>query len=93
MFHDILEKLKNEWNTWNEYLRSRATDTLEWETGELEHIFTLLTFGYWIGFPAPPIGISLDLLPVMEKDIINMIQKVELANAPISQLFSYLDID
>ncbi len=93
MIPQIINKIKEEWHTLDEYFRSKATDTLEWETAELEHIFTLLTFGYWVGFPAPPMGISLDLMPVMEKDIINMIQKVELASAPISQLFSYLDID
>lgn len=93
MIHKIIQELKNELQTLNEYFRSKATDTLEWETLELEHIFSLLTFGYWVGLPAPPISISLDLMPVMEKEIINMIQRVDLANAPLSELFSYLDID
>ncbi len=89
----FLKKLKEEWQTWEEYFRSKATDTLEWETAELEHILALLTFGYWVGFPAPPIGISLELLPHMEKELTAMIQKVELASAPLSQLFSHFDVD
>ncbi|RLD11316.1 hypothetical protein DRI50_10165 [candidate division KSB1 bacterium] len=93
MIRQLFQKIKAEWQTLDEYFRSKATDTLEWETAELEHIFTLLTFGYWVGFPAPPIGVSLDLMPVMEKEIIHMIQRVDLASAPLSELFSYLDID
>ena len=90
---NIIQKIKSEIQTLDEYLRSKATDTLEWETLELEHIFSLLTFGYWVGLPAPPIGISLELMPLMEKEIVNMIQRVDLAAAPLSELFSYLDID
>ncbi len=93
MIRQLFQKIKAEWQTLDEYFRSKATDTLEWETAEMEHIFTLLTFGYWVGFPAPPIGVSLDLMPVMEKEIIHMIQRVDLASAPLSELFSYLDID
>ncbi len=89
----FLRKLKEEWQAWEAYFRSKATDTLEWETAELEHIFALLTLGYWVGFPAPPIGVSLELLPEMEKELTVMIQKVELANAPLSQLFSHFDVD
>jgi hypothetical protein len=36
--------------------------------------------------------ISLDLMPLMEKELILMLEKVDTANAPISQLFSVLDI-
>jgi len=89
----LIRKLREQWQTLDEYFRSEATDTLEWEAAELEHIFTLLTFGYWIGMPAPPLNISLELLPFMEKQITEMIRRVELANAPLSELFSYLDID
>ncbi len=93
MIRRIIGKIKQEWNTLNDYLRSRAIDTVEWECSELEHVFTLLTFGYWVGLPAPPLGIGLQLMPLMEKEIIQMIQRIELSNAPLSQLFSYLDID
>lgn len=90
---NLIQKIKERLRTLDEYFRSKATDTLEWETAELEHVFTLLTFGHWVGMPAPPLGISLELMPVMEKEIIAMIHRVELANAPLSELFSYLDID
>ena len=93
MMRDILKKIKQGWKTLDAYFRSKAIDTVEWEQAELEHIFTLLIFGYWVGLPAPPLGIGLRLMPVMEQEIMHMIQRIELANAPLSELFSYLDID
>jgi hypothetical protein len=36
--------------------------------------------------------ISLDLMPFMEKELILMMEKVDIAHEPISQLFSVLDV-
>jgi hypothetical protein len=71
--------------------RSKAVDILEWETAELENIFALLVFGSFIGIPSAPSAITLNLLPYMEKELLIMIEKVELAAGPISDLFSHLD--
>lgn len=59
---------------------------------ELENIFTLLTTGFLIGLPSPPIPVSLDLLPEMETNLILMLQRIETAHGPLSQLFSSLDV-
>ncbi len=88
----IVNIVKEKWKTWDRFFRSKATSTLEWEYAELKHIFTLITFGHWVGLPSPPPAISLNLMPEMEDEIIDMLQRVELARSPLSQLFSYLDI-
>ncbi len=72
--------------------RSRAVKTIEHEVEELEHIFGVLVLGSYVGLPSPPMQIALDLMPFMEQELILMMEKVDTANQPVSQLFSILDI-
>lgn len=76
----------------DEVARGKAVQTIEYELEEMENIFGVLVLGSFIGLPSPPMQISLDLMPLMEKELILMLEKVETANAPISQLFSAFDV-
>jgi hypothetical protein len=42
--------------------------------------------------PSPPVQICMDLLPMMEKDLILLLERVDTANEPLSRLFSVFDI-
>ncbi|MBW2538643.1 MAG: hypothetical protein JRE27_03455 [Deltaproteobacteria bacterium] len=92
----IIKKLKAKiisfWEIADEVARGKAVNTIEVEVEELENIFGLLVLGSFIGFPSPPMQISLDLMPLMEKELILMLEKVDTAHEPIAQLFSVLDI-
>lgn len=72
--------------------RSNAVGTIEQELEELENIFGVLVLGSYVGMPAPPMQLSLDLMPLMENELILMMEKVDTAHEPISQLFSVFDI-
>lgn len=72
--------------------RSKAVESIEAEVEEMEKIFSLLTLGAFVGLPSPPMQISLELMPLMEEDLIAMIQGVDTAHEPISYLFSTFDI-
>ncbi len=80
------------WDTADKVAREKAVNSLEAELGELENIFGILVQGAFIGIPSPPMQISLELLPFMEKELFVMIEKIETANEPISHLFSVFDI-
>lgn len=88
----ISKFLKNLWFKYTQFSQGKAVDTLEWEISELEHVFTLLTFSAFVGLPAPPMQITLDLMPSMEKELVMMVNKIDTANAPLSDLFSVLDV-
>jgi hypothetical protein len=96
MIKDWLEKIKtaavNTWRTADEVARYKAVDHLEDEVEEMEYIFAVLCQGAFIGMPAPPERISLDLLPHMEKDLILLMERVATTNEPLSRLFSAFDI-
>ena len=74
----------------SEVFRGQAVEAIESELEELENIFGVLVLGSFIGMPSPPMQISLDLMPCMEKELILMMEKVDTAHQPISQLFSVL---
>ena len=73
-------------------IRGHATGVIEMEYLELEHIFALLILGQFVGLPAPPPQITLDLLPVMEQHLILLIRRTEVARGPLSELFSTLEV-
>ncbi len=89
---NILNKIKRGWNIYQEAGRSTAVETIEAELGEMENIFGLLVLGSFIGFPSPPMQITLDLLPEMEKHFVLMLNKVDTAQEPISDLLSTFDV-
>lgn len=91
-FRDILMKVSAAWRIYEAISRQKAVETIEKELEELENIFGLLVMGSFVGLPSPPMQISLDLMPFLEKELVRMTEKVDTAHAPISELFSVLDI-
>ena len=88
----LLEKIKHQWELYDEATRNTAVESIEFEFGEMENIFGLLVLGSFIGLPAPPMQITLDLLPEMEEYLKLMLNKVDMANEPISNLLSTFDV-
>ncbi len=88
----IIDKVSSLWKISEEVARGKAVDTIEHEVEEMENIFGVLVLGSFVGMPSPPMQISLDLMPFMEKELILMMEKVDTAHEPISQLFSVLDV-
>ena len=74
-------------------MRSRAVETVEYEINELDNIFGILVLGAFIGIPAPPVHITMDLLPLMDRELNIMLEKVSTAHDPLGDLFSVLEID
>ena len=88
----IKEWFVDTWHIADSVGRSKAVETTEYEAEELDHIFGLLVLGSYVGLPSPPMQISLDLMPFMEKELMLMMEKVDTAHQPISDLFSVFDI-
>lgn len=70
--------------------RSSAVSIIEYETGELENIFSLLVMGSFIGMPSPPAHISLQLMPLMEREMKIMFNKVGTANDALADIIETL---
>ena len=89
----IKEKMVSAFHVADEVMRAKAVGTIEYEVGELDNIFAILVLGAFIGIPAPPIHITMALLPEMEQEFEVMLEKVSTAHDPLGDLFSVLDID
>jgi len=89
----IKEKIVSAFNVADEVMRGKAVETIEYEVGEMDNIFAILVLGAFIGIPSPPIHITMELLPEMEKELEIMLEKVSTAHDPLGDLFSVLDID
>lgn len=88
----LIQKLKDSFESIGQIQRSKVLESIEWEYEELEHVFALLTMGFFTGISSPPMHISFELMPLMEKELILMSEKVDTAASPLSQLFSVLDV-
>jgi len=93
----VLEKVKKRiitvFKTTDTVMRARAVEAIEYELEELDNIFGILVLGAFIGIPSPPIHITMALLPLMDKELRIMLEKVSTAHDPLGDLFSVLDID
>ncbi len=88
----IMQKLSFFFKYFDVASKNKAIDIMEFELGEMENIFALLVLGAFVGFPSPPMQITLDLLPDMEKHFLMMLNKVDTAESPISDLLSAFDV-
>ncbi len=70
--------------------RNKATGLLTFEAMELENIFALLLFGSFIGMPSPPVHITLQLLPLMEKELLLMLSRINVAHDGLAEVVSIL---
>ena len=93
----MLDLIKNKFisvfKTTDIVMRNRAVETIEYELDELDNIFGILVLGALIGIPSPPIHITMELLPLMNRELNLMLEKVSTAQDPLSDLFSVLQID
>jgi hypothetical protein len=88
---DMKEKIRSAISTLEAINRERAVETLEWEVGEMENIFSLLVLGSFVGIPAPPVQVTLELLPFMEREVVIMTNKVCTSSDPLAEVCSVLD--
>lgn len=93
VLNSIKHKIITVFKTTDAVMRGRAVETIEYELEELDNIFGILVLGAFIGIPSPPIHITMELLPLMGRELTLMLEKVSTAHDPLGDLFSVLDID
>jgi hypothetical protein len=81
------------WKSADAVMRGKAVDTIEYEIEELDNIFGILVLGTFLGIPSPPVHVSLELLPLMAKELDLMLDRITTAHDALGDLFSVLSID
>ena len=77
----------------NKVNRIKATDMLIFEINEMENIFTILLFGSFMGLPAPPAAMAIELLPYMEDELRLMISRADFAKDATASIMDMLHVD
>jgi len=93
IFKHILEKIRKITFLPSRLIRGKALEAAEAECYALEHVFTVLTAGTLVGIPALPLPITFELLPLLEDDLINLLNNIDTAGHPLSYLFSVLNVN
>ncbi len=75
-----------------EGFKSRSVEFIKIEERELENIFSLLLFGSYIGIPAPPAFLSLELLPHVAKELYVLGITAERVDDPLGQIAEFFDM-
>jgi len=70
--------------------RDKATDQIQYEAREMEHMFTLMIFGDAVGLPSPPISVTMELLPLMTADFEKMILRATQTGNGLSEIASII---
>ena len=89
-FNDLKQKLAVFFKDLQIVNRNKATQMLAFEVMELENIFTLLLFGSFTGMPSPPVHITLQLLPLMERELKLMFSRINVAHDGLAEVVSTL---
>ncbi|MGV8080822.1 MAG: hypothetical protein AB2L22_12305 [Syntrophales bacterium] len=63
------------------------------EERELENIFALLLLGSFVGLPAPPTFLSVELLPFMERELQVLHQRAEDAPDTLAEMMGILGVE
>ena len=86
----LLEQIRRFFDDLQVVNRSKATEMLEFEVIELRNIFALLLFGSFVGMPAPPVHITLQLLPSMDEEVKLMMRRINVAHDALAEVVSTL---
>ena len=70
--------------------RHKATDQIEYEAREMEHMFTLILFGDAVGLPSPPIAVTMELLPIMKDEYERMVLRATQTGNGLSEIASII---
>ena len=73
--------------------REQAVRLTVLELKELENIFALLLLGSFVGFPSPPSFISIELLPLLEKELRVLHIRAEEASDMLAEMTGMIGID
>ena len=90
ILNSLTNKLKGFFRDVQIINQDKATALLQFELMELEHIFTLLLFGSFTGMPSPPVHLTLQLLPLMERELKMMFNRVNVAHDGLAEVISIL---
>jgi hypothetical protein len=88
IFHSFLRFFSD----FHAFQREQVVALTRVEARELENIFALLVLGSFVGIPAPPSFLAVELLPFMEKELRILNQRAKDADDMLAEMCGTLGI-
>ena len=89
----IIENLRHFLAGFSQGQREKVIGLTCMEQQELENVFALLLLGSFVGFPAPPTFLAVELLRFMEREMQILGQRAEDACDMLGQMMGTLGVD
>ncbi len=89
----LIEHLRHFMQGFGQGQREKVIGLTCMEQQELENVFALLLLGSFVGFPAPPTFLAVELLPFMEREMHILGQRAEDACDMLGQMMGTLGVD
>lgn len=93
MSPSVFEHIKHFVQGFSQAHREKVIGLTCMEQQELENVFALLLLGSFVGFPAPPTFLAVELLPFMEREMHILGQRAEDASDMLGQMMGTLGVD
>ncbi len=93
MSPSVLEHLRHFLQGFRQGQREKVIGLTCMEQQELENVFALLLLGSFVGFPAPPTFLAVELLPFMEREMQILGQRAEDACDMLGHMMGTLGVD
>ncbi len=91
-FGDKIKNLLKFFEGLQEGFRSKSVEYIQIERRELENVFSILLFGSYIGMPAPPTFLSLELLPYVARELYVLGTTAERLDDPLGQIAEFFEM-
>lgn len=88
----LLSRLRSAFAVLDDIQRHRAVELTRFELRELENCFVLLLLGSFVGIPAPPAFIALELLPCLEHELAVLNSRAENSSDALAELAGLLEV-
>ncbi len=86
----IISGIRRFFQDMREVNRDKATGIIEYEVKQMENIFSLMVCGSFIGMPSPPVHITLQLLPLMNREVMQLFDSITTAKDALGELSGVL---
>ncbi|MCF7885279.1 MAG: hypothetical protein K9M80_02185 [Candidatus Marinimicrobia bacterium] len=93
MSNKLFKYLKDFIKSFDQHLKSEATEELQYELEEMEFVFALLIYSSLIGIPGIPEAVAIELLPYMGEELERFEEKSIDSDDQLAQLFSKFNFE
>jgi hypothetical protein len=93
LINNLMEHIKNLLKGFERLSRDKATEALQYELEEMEFAFVQMLFSSFVGLPAVPESVALEVLPHMGEELARLEGRAAGSEDLLAELFGKLNFE